>query len=53
MKADPLGTLMTVLGPDNGLAYACERGLAVMFIVHGKAGLEERLSPAFETALAS
>jgi len=53
MKADPLGTLMTVLGPDNGLAYARERGLAVMFIVHGKAGLEERLSPAFETALAS
>lgn len=53
MQADPLGTLMTVLGPARGLAYATERGLAVMFIVHGANGLEERLSPAFEAALAS
>jgi FAD:protein FMN transferase len=53
MLADPMGTLMTVLGPDRGMAYARERGLAVMFILHGSMGLEERLSPAFEAALAS
>jgi len=53
MHADPMGTLMTVLGPEQGMAYARERGLAVMFILHGAHGLEERLSPAFEVALAS
>ncbi|WP_109124812.1 FAD:protein FMN transferase [Dyella sp. C11] len=53
MSADPMGTLMTVLGPEKGLAYASERGLAVMFILRGTNGLEERLSPAFEAALAS
>ena len=53
MHADPMGTLMTVLGPDEGMAYARGRGLAVMFILHGAHGLEERLSPAFEAALAS
>jgi len=53
MQADPIGTLMTVLGPDQGLSWANERGLAVMFILHGAHGLEERLSPAFAAALAS
>jgi len=53
MQADPMGTLMTVLGPEQGMAYAKDRGLAVMFIVHGANGLEEYLSPAFEAALAS
>ncbi|ULU24889.1 FAD:protein FMN transferase [Dyella terrae] len=48
-----MGTLMTVLGPEQGMAYARERGLAVMFILHGDRGLEERMSPAFEAALAS
>jgi len=53
IHADPIGTLMTVLGPEQGMAYANERGLAVMFILHGANGLEEWLSPAFEAALAS
>ncbi|WP_266181135.1 FAD:protein FMN transferase [Dyella humicola] len=53
MQADPLGTLMTVLGPVHGLAYARERGLAVLFLLHGKNGTEERLSPAFAEALRS
>jgi len=53
MQADPMGTLLTVLGPEQGMAYARERGIAVMFILHGARGLEERLSPAFEVALAS
>lgn len=53
VDADPLGTLMTVLGPDEGMAYARARGLAVMFILHGPHGLEERLSPAFAEALST
>jgi FAD:protein FMN transferase len=53
MHADPMGTLMTVLGPEQGLHYAHERGLAVLFILHGASGLEERLSPAFAAAIAS
>ncbi|HET6553190.1 MAG TPA: FAD:protein FMN transferase [Dyella sp.] len=53
VEADPMGTLMTVLGPDEGMALACARGLAVMFILHGARGLEERLSPAFAEALAA
>jgi thiamine biosynthesis lipoprotein len=53
MHADPLGTLMTVLGPEQGLVYASERGLAVLFILHREQGLEERFSPAFAAALAS
>jgi FAD:protein FMN transferase len=53
MHADPVGTLMTVLGPEQGLVYAGERGLAVLFILHAEHGLEERLSPAFAAALAS
>lgn len=53
MHADPMGTLMTVLGPEQGLAFASERALAVMFIVRGEHGLEECMSPAFAAALAS
>jgi len=53
VSADPMGTLMTVLGPEQGLALARERGQAVMFILHGANGLEEHLSPAFAAVLAS
>ncbi len=53
MQADPLGTLMTVLGPVHGLAYAREHGLAVLFILHGRGGPEELLSPAFAEVLRS
>lgn len=48
MHADPLGTAMTVLGPEEGLAYATRHRIAVLFILHGDDGrLEERMSPAF------
>lgn len=53
MCADPIGTVMTVLGAEHGLTWARERGVAVMFLLHGKNGLEERCSPAFAAALAS
>ncbi|SFS05017.1 thiamine biosynthesis lipoprotein [Dyella sp. OK004] len=51
MTADPLGTAMTVMGPEQGLAYARERHLAVLFVLHGEHGFEERMSPAFAEAL--
>jgi thiamine biosynthesis lipoprotein len=48
MYADPLGTTLTVLGPDEGMAYAKRHGLAVLFILYGEDGrFEERMSPAF------
>lgn len=52
-EADPLGTAMTILGPEDGLAYAAKRGLAVYFILHGERGFEECMSPAFADALRS
>jgi len=51
MEADPLGTTLSVLGPDEGMAFACERGRAVLMIVHGGHGLEERMTPAFKALL--
>lgn len=51
MHADSLGTTMTVLGPEAGIAYATRHGLAVLFILHDEAGgFEERASPAFPKA---
>lgn len=52
MEADPLGTTLSVLGPDEGMAFARERGLAVLMIVHGENGLETLMTPAFEALLA-
>lgn len=49
--ADPLGTAMTLLGPDRGLAYAQSRDLAVLFVLRTPDGLQPRLTPAFAAAL--
>jgi thiamine biosynthesis lipoprotein len=51
LQADPLGTAMTLLGPDRGLAYAQARDLAVLFVLRTQDGLEPRLTPAFAAAL--
>jgi thiamine biosynthesis lipoprotein len=51
IDADPLGTAMTLLGPEDGLAFARERELAVLFVLHGERGWQARMSPAFEAAL--
>ncbi len=51
MHADSLGTTLTVLGPDEGMAYARRHGLAVFFILRTPGGFEERMSPAFAAAL--
>ncbi|MGO4703956.1 FAD:protein FMN transferase [Dyella sp. 2RAB6] len=51
IDADPLGTAMTLLGPDEGLAFAHARDLAVLFVLHSERGWQTRMSPAFEAAL--
>jgi thiamine biosynthesis lipoprotein len=51
IEADPLGTAMTLLGADAGLAFARERGLAVLFVLRGAQGFETHMSPAFAAAL--
>ncbi|HXD36394.1 MAG TPA: FAD:protein FMN transferase [Rhodanobacter sp.] len=51
MQADPLGTTLSVLGAERGMAYAREHDLAVLMIVRGKHGFEQRMSPAFAAAV--
>lgn len=52
MLADPLGTTLTVLGPDEGMAYATAHHVAALFILYDADGrLEERMSPAFKAAI--
>ena len=52
MHADSLGTTLTVLGPEEGMAYAKRHGIAVLFILYGEDGrFEERMSPAFAAVL--
>ncbi|EIL94735.1 protein involved in thiamine biosynthesis [Rhodanobacter spathiphylli B39] len=51
MQADPLGTMLSVLGAEHGMAYAREHGLAVLMIVRTAQGFEQRMSPAFAAEL--
>jgi len=51
MHADSIGTALTVLGPDRGLAWARERGLAVLMILHDGERFIERTTPAFDVLL--
>lgn len=52
MHADSLGTTLTVLGPEQGMAYAKRHGIAVLLVLYGDDGrFEERMSPAFARAL--
>ncbi|WCE04352.1 FAD:protein FMN transferase [Pseudoxanthomonas sp. JBR18] len=52
MEADAWATALTVMGPEAGLAFARAHGLAARFVVRGRQGVEEHLSPGFEAALA-
>jgi thiamine biosynthesis lipoprotein len=51
MQADPLGTTLSVLGAERGMAYARRHDLAVLMIVRTAQGLEQRMSPAFAAEL--
>ncbi|MGA0839981.1 MAG: FAD:protein FMN transferase, partial [Pseudomonadales bacterium] len=47
MWADGYATLIDVLGPEAGLAFAEAKDLAVLLIVRTDSGFEERYTPAF------
>jgi thiamine biosynthesis lipoprotein len=53
MQADALATTLTVLGPDDGLAFARERDLPALFVERGAPGTlaTPRMTPAFERLL--
>jgi FAD:protein FMN transferase len=51
LEADGLATALSVLAPEEGLAYAEKRKLAVLLMVQTEAGLEERMSAAFRDYL--
>ncbi|WP_199914936.1 FAD:protein FMN transferase, partial [Xanthomonas fragariae] len=53
MHADAGATAMTVLGVDDGLAYARNAALAVRFVLREDGALHEFMSPAFECYLAA
>ena len=50
LQADGLSTLLMVLGPDEGYAYASARQLAALFITRSGQGFASRATPAFEAA---
>ncbi len=47
MKADALATALSVLGAEEGMRFARERGIAARFVVRGAGGPQERMTPAF------
>jgi len=48
VRADALSTALMVMGPDEAMAFAGARGLAVLLLVRTEDGrLEERMSPGF------
>ncbi|MGX4642185.1 FAD:protein FMN transferase [Massilia sp. SYSU DXS3249] len=51
MAADALSTAITVLGPDAGLAFAEERGLASRLLLRGAGRLEEVTTSAYRAML--
>ncbi len=53
MVADGLATAINVMGPETGFEFAVEQGLAVYFLVRQDDGFLEKMTPAFESYLAS
>ncbi len=51
MHADSIGTALMVLGPERGMDWARERGLAVLMLVHDGERFIERTTPAFDAVL--
>jgi thiamine biosynthesis lipoprotein len=48
MRADALSTALTVLGPQAGLPWAAQRGIAAVFVTRRVDGeLDEHVTPAF------
>lgn len=51
MEADALSTALTVLGPEQGLAFAETRGIAARFLVRATSGLVETTSSNWRSLL--
>jgi FAD:protein FMN transferase len=51
MDADALCTVLSVMGPDEGLTWAADRNIAALYQLRGEAGLDERMTPAFAVML--
>jgi thiamine biosynthesis lipoprotein len=51
MEADALSTVLNVLGPDDGFAFAEARALAARFLVRRAGTLEEIATPAWKALL--
>jgi thiamine biosynthesis lipoprotein len=51
MEADALSTVLTVLGPEDGLAFAEARALAARILVRRAGTLEEIVTPAWKALL--
>lgn len=47
MMADGMATVLMVMGPEEGYAWAVANDIAAMFVVHDGEGFVERLTPAF------
>jgi thiamine biosynthesis lipoprotein len=52
MQADAWATALTVMGRDDGIAFARTHALPARFVSRGAHGIEEHMSPAFEHLLA-
>jgi len=52
MQADAVGTVIMVLGPDEGMAWAERRGVAVRIALREGDGWSERMSSAFAAGIA-
>lgn len=51
MWADGYATLLTVLGPEEGMEFARRHGLAALFIVRTPSGFEERYTEPLQSLL--
>jgi thiamine biosynthesis lipoprotein len=53
LRADGLSTLLMVLGPERGLAYAEQKGIAAFFVTRDGEGFVTQSTAAFEQLFAA
>ena len=51
LYADAMATALTVMGPEEGPAFAAAMNIAAAFVVRGEAGMIETVTPAFTAML--
>ena len=51
LYADAMSTALTVMGPEEGLAFAEAMGIAAAFVVSNQAGVTETVTSAFTAML--